>query len=460
MIKSIIIAVLLFLEIGVFAQENLTFFKNSQAGIYMFHDFTINKDGGNPYKIIGSDKFFDHQFRLHFVYLEYDSSGNVAVNEPLSQVFYQGLGFWDGYGLGWFLKNGEMSFIYSTMIAAEQEDFNCLLSKEKKLIWSDIGIVLETFQDSFYLVVKDDKIKKIKIGGKIIWEIQPASFFKSGVSDLRISFTNNQIFLQAVKSKDNKQSFYIRSIDASGKLKSEDTIVFDQLFNVELIKAENGYIASGIFKDSNQKSIKSVLLLDTNANIVWEQNLRHSSMNYYYTIDNNKNYHIITDYASNKDSTTNFLKLYKVNSNGKLLKEITFEFPENASIDKFSVLEDGGYFILGNLFYFQGYGEGYLMRTDSNLKVYKTNSVKETQHNSNNAIVFPNPTNSTTLIHLPSNSNKTSKFHLYTITGQSVRAEEFSGSRFEFNRGDLPNGIYIYTVSSGYKVYNGKLILE
>ncbi len=79
------------------------------------------------------------------------------------------------------------------------------------------------------------------------------------------------------------------------------------------------------------------------------------------------------------------------------------------------------------------------------------------------AFVYPNPFDeSATLLLRNMNPVTEAEFHLYDITGREVRNEMLhnpAADGFHINRGNLPAGVYLYTVKAGRDNANGKIVL-
>jgi uncharacterized repeat protein (TIGR01451 family) len=89
---------------------------------------------------------------------------------------------------------------------------------------------------------------------------------------------------------------------------------------------------------------------------------------------------------------------------------------------------------------------------------------------SNNVVkVFPNPSSETTLFELTDTPLPTcsgcaiskTTFELFDIVGKRIRGEEFEGKTYEFHRGSLPSGVYIFKLVDANGIIGaGKLIIQ
>jgi N-acetylneuraminic acid mutarotase len=75
------------------------------------------------------------------------------------------------------------------------------------------------------------------------------------------------------------------------------------------------------------------------------------------------------------------------------------------------------------------------------------------------AKVFPNPVTTQAHFSIRKETNDVCFFRLFNVEGKVVSQQEFTGSEFNFERGDLPSGIYSYSIISGTSSAAGKLIL-
>ena len=77
-------------------------------------------------------------------------------------------------------------------------------------------------------------------------------------------------------------------------------------------------------------------------------------------------------------------------------------------------------------------------------------------------VVYPNPFSDRATFDIQSDPlSKTSKFSLYDMMGRQVRSEHFEGNQFEFERNNLPNGMYVFKIENeGRRIATGKLVVK
>ena len=76
--------------------------------------------------------------------------------------------------------------------------------------------------------------------------------------------------------------------------------------------------------------------------------------------------------------------------------------------------------------------------------------------------IFPNPFSERAIFDIESAPlSTTSKFSLYDLMGREVRVENFEGNQFEFERKNLPSGIYVFKIENqGRRIATGKLMVS
>lgn len=76
--------------------------------------------------------------------------------------------------------------------------------------------------------------------------------------------------------------------------------------------------------------------------------------------------------------------------------------------------------------------------------------------------VFPNPINKLAIVEIKTNSSgEPFTFSLYSLLGDEVIHAESSSNKIEIDRGNLPVGLYIYTVKNKQQVVKtGKIIIH
>ena len=76
----------------------------------------------------------------------------------------------------------------------------------------------------------------------------------------------------------------------------------------------------------------------------------------------------------------------------------------------------------------------------------------------------PNPTNGKTIFHLESSISDKFVFSITNLMGQRIETRQLNitegANVFEFDASNLPNGIYIYTLSKGSQLRSNKLIVN
>ena len=77
-------------------------------------------------------------------------------------------------------------------------------------------------------------------------------------------------------------------------------------------------------------------------------------------------------------------------------------------------------------------------------------------------VVYPNPFSDRATFDIQSAPlSKTSTFSLYDMMGRQVRSEYFEGNQFEFERNNLPNGMYVFKIENeGRRIATGKLVVK
>ena len=52
-------------------------------------------------------------------------------------------------------------------------------------------------------------------------------------------------------------------------------------------------------------------------------------------------------------------------------------------------------------------------------------------------------------------------FSLFDVTGRMVKSQKFIGNKYDFNRNQLPSGMYIFKLESeGKQIGNGKVLIR
>ncbi|MEM1318734.1 MAG: T9SS type A sorting domain-containing protein [Bacteroidota bacterium] len=75
--------------------------------------------------------------------------------------------------------------------------------------------------------------------------------------------------------------------------------------------------------------------------------------------------------------------------------------------------------------------------------------------------VFPNPLRQSGRLEWTGQGLEEGQFELYTISGQLIRTDRFSGTQYEFIRGDLAAGLYFFRIQDqGAVIAKGKIIIH
>ena len=75
--------------------------------------------------------------------------------------------------------------------------------------------------------------------------------------------------------------------------------------------------------------------------------------------------------------------------------------------------------------------------------------------------VFPNPFTETATFELKGLPLSNLSFSLYDLNGRLIRSDQFSGNTYEFQRGRLISGMYVYRIEQeGQLIGSGKLMIQ
>jgi uncharacterized repeat protein (TIGR01451 family) len=75
--------------------------------------------------------------------------------------------------------------------------------------------------------------------------------------------------------------------------------------------------------------------------------------------------------------------------------------------------------------------------------------------------VYPNPFKETVTIEMEGFEGKELTFSLFDVTGRMVKSQKFIGNKYDFNRNQLPSGMYIFKLESeGKQIGNGKVLIR
>lgn len=100
---------------------------------------------------------------------------------------------------------------------------------------------------------------------------------------------------------------------------------------------------------------------------------------------------------------------------------------------------------------FHTIGENFILVIDNTFEAGAPGPVK----------VYPNPSFGAVTFEWPGEAPDGFRFVLFDLLGQMVRMEPANGSRYLFERGELPAGVYFYSFESeGRQWYSGKVVLK
>jgi hypothetical protein len=75
--------------------------------------------------------------------------------------------------------------------------------------------------------------------------------------------------------------------------------------------------------------------------------------------------------------------------------------------------------------------------------------------------IMPNPIKSTAKFTFNQSSNNPLSLEIMDLSGKTLRSfQEIYGREFEFNRQDLPSGMYFYRISGEMGIHTGKMVIE
>ncbi len=77
--------------------------------------------------------------------------------------------------------------------------------------------------------------------------------------------------------------------------------------------------------------------------------------------------------------------------------------------------------------------------------------------------VYPNPFKETVTIEIAGGfDNEEITFNLFDVTGRLLRSQQFIGNKYDFNRNQLPSGLYIFKLESseGKQIGSGKMLIR
>jgi uncharacterized repeat protein (TIGR01451 family) len=75
--------------------------------------------------------------------------------------------------------------------------------------------------------------------------------------------------------------------------------------------------------------------------------------------------------------------------------------------------------------------------------------------------VYPNPFKETVTIEIEGFEEKEITFNLFDVTGRLLRTHNYFGNKYDFNRNQLPSGMYIFKLESeGKRIGSGKMLIR
>ncbi|MEA3495510.1 MAG: T9SS type A sorting domain-containing protein [Bacteroidota bacterium] len=411
---------------------------------------------------------------------------------PMNDYFYCNVSSFYYFENGDIFFNGwgDKSHIFET-------GFNFMYDQNEDLKWSrdDFSIhsrfttFFSPFDSSFIgrsCYTKYDTLKqeyknqygfciKLDYNGRIVWQIDSLVFYDSILKN-----TLTYHLFEYISVFDSFNYFlldrgenYRRMLQMTpnGDIIKNDTFSFTfnpKDFTISLYKLNDGYLfyLSKWIDDDERLLVK----MDEDLNTIWQYHfpLDHTTHISDLIMDDVKNIHLLVRHQdSSNDSMEFYFEILKLSSDGELLDNkiyysVYYTYIDDLYSNSLLLLEDGSYLISASLGY--GWGLGYVIKTDSNGFVdhdkIKCVSIKNEVHKNRNAKIYPNPCTTNCTFKLPINTKQKATLNLYSITGKLIRQEQFTGNSYEFFRGDLSSGLYLYKIISGKNVFTGKLIVR
>ncbi|MEA3495394.1 MAG: T9SS type A sorting domain-containing protein [Bacteroidota bacterium] len=316
---------------------------------------------------------------------------------------------------------------------------------------------------------------KLDYYGNILWQIDSLVFYDSILKDTLFFKSLYNLFIYdsfyyfiLARGKDYRRMIKM-SLD--GDIVKIDTFRFP--FNTKDLtmsfqKTEDGYLFQLRKWIDDYES--QIVKLDDSFNTKWQYQLPidHPVYASDIIIDEFGNIHLLlvhnVEYLSDLET---YFEIRKLNPDGELLdsKKYFYIYLNGNIIDihgsSLLLTRDGGYLISASMGY--GWELGYVIKTDSNGyvddKKIKCVSIKNEVHKNRNAIAYPNPFKTNCTFKLPTNTKQKVTLNLYSITGKLLKQEKFTGNSYEFFRGNLSNGLYLYQIILENKIFTGKLIV-
>jgi len=459
--KHLFLILLVFVLSNSFAQNNITFYRFSQAHIQKFFDAVV-LNNGEKYKFIGVENVGMSISYYSFVLTEYDSLGILQNKYDLSYIYNHGYSFHDGYGYAEFLDNGNLFMNFLVKLPPPNSYHSCLLDSSKNVVWRDSLIYeVKPLGSDYVGIVCNEKeclLKKVDLHGRKIWEIPSSVLYPSEAFHMRVYLIDSLVSVIAYNRIDSTVIYYEAFVTNDGKLLRNDSFVFVSKMGYtwpDIYRFPQGYV----FTDSYREYY--LFILDNNKNKIWENFFL--PQNYYTSVNIDKygNYHLLLKRNDLKNDTSAVFEYFKINSKGKLLTNKMFQLKyPNIAITRILPLEDNQFLLFGIYILNDILSAGMFIKTDSNFNVNEINSIKQPNWKSGNISISPNPLTTTTTFTLPTSPGQKAELRLYNITGKLVKQEAFTGNSFQLERGNLPTGMYLYHILAGDKVFTGKVLVE
>jgi hypothetical protein len=455
------------------AQQGISFYKN-----FEYSEFTggIKQQGyeknnrsyliiTNEFKVMEAD---DYSFR------EYDSFGNLIKAYELHDCGYRPRGSnFNYYPYGYILLFGYDRSIYG---------FTALFKENGELVWclddstcfdDYAGMMQDSSIAGHYTEVEypekvTDYIGKMGFDGKLDWKvlmdtlITDADSAQYGLNRYSLLVQKDKIYYLVHNGFDQYRLITF-SLDGT-RLKTD--IVKGIAGSHSFKKLSDGFLFI------SQKS-DSLSLYKLNNDFVkqWENGYSLDVNLYCQQIlpDSTGNLYILFNFNRTLNDTIKFYnQILKLDKDGREISSTFYYIRDSiphewvpVQLNSMCLTRDGGYLLTG------GYGDdmflyGCVIKIDSGRNVnsdhlYVLNS-KLDPINKSFISAYPNPCREKFYINLPNENNIEHQFNIYSITGKLISETSFKGNRFVFERNDLPDGLYLYSVTGSANIYQGKLI--
>ncbi len=456
----------------------ISFFKNAGLDYYKVRPGDGFQHPNNDYHIAWN---ISNGMSWNYRIAHYDSTGYFLSEDYISFSFYN-ISIQD-----FKLINNEYYYLKGSgnkLSDGSYSSFSYLVDKMKNQIFSFddtfffeklipvddstlIGIgISKHINDSFTQYV--ESLTSIDIKGNIEWTYPIKKISDSLKIEhliLRDISLNNFLIYCYLVDKNNSKNIFLK-FSMQGELL--EIKIPNNYYNAYSIEKSN----NGIFLFSSQRNIDSsqyvIHKLSDEFTEEWKLSGPEASKSQIrdHEIDKNGVLNLIIYHSNNNTfNAKGFSEILKVDSLGSVLEKYQYYIEDNwLDFHCFNITNDNGYLILCTYEDFYPYFS-YLIKTDSNGYV-KSDLVKyissgdETKKPTKNLQIYPNPCTTNCTFKLPNNPNQKATLNLYSITGKLIRQEKFTGNSYEFNRGDLSSGLYLYKIISGKNVFTGKLIVS